>query len=114
MACRAFTFFGLEPDEILNGLRQSREAHKEAGVSTPPIDQAELAALRLILSNVVARLAVLEGPTPDAQRDLLSSMRDTCQLAAERYSGSVDAERPEFIRRMLKHIDEFFKAITIT
>jgi hypothetical protein len=83
-------------------------------VSAPQIDQAELAALRLILSNVVARLAVLEAQTPDARRDLFRSMRDACQLAAERYSGPVDAERPELIRRMLKHIDEFFKGITIT
>jgi hypothetical protein len=83
-------------------------------VSASQIDQAELAALRLILSNVVARLAVLEAQTPDARRDLLRAMRDTCQLAAERYSGPVDAERPELIRRMLKHIDEFFKGITIT
>ena len=83
-------------------------------MSAPQVDQAELAALRLILSNVVARLAVLEAQTPDARRDLLSSMRDACQLAAERYSGRVDAERPELIRRMLKHIDEFFKGITIT
>lgn len=83
-------------------------------MSASQIDQAELAALRLILSNVVARLAVLEAQTPDARRDLLRSMRDTCQLAAERYSGPVDAERPELIRRMLKHIDEFFKGITIT
>jgi hypothetical protein len=46
-------------------------------VSASQIDQAELAALRLILSNVVARLAVLEAQTPDARRDLLRSMRDT-------------------------------------
>jgi hypothetical protein len=82
-------------------------------VSASNADLAELAALRLILSNVVERLAVLEAQTPDARRDLLGAMRDACQLAAERYSGSVDTERPELIRRMLTHIDEFFKGITI-
>jgi hypothetical protein len=82
-------------------------------VSASDADRAELAALRLILSNVVARLAVLEAQTPDARRDLLGAMRDDCQLAAERYSGPVDIERPDLIRRMVRHIDEFFKGITI-
>ena len=41
-------------------------------------------------------------------------MSDSCQLAAERYSGPAGSERQDLIRRMLKHIDEFFKGITIT
>ena len=81
---------------------------------TAQLDQAELAAMRLILSNVVARLVLLETRDPAERRNLLSSMRDACLLAAERSSVPAGAERGDSIRRMLKHIDEFFKAITIT
>jgi hypothetical protein len=83
-------------------------------VTQSQVDHAELAALRLILSNTVARLALLEAPDAQERRNLLRSMSDSCQLAAERYSGPVGAERQDLIRRMLKHIDEFFKGITIT
>jgi hypothetical protein len=77
-------------------------------------DQAELAAMRLILSNVVARLVLLETKDPEERRRLLSSMSDACRLAAERYSiGPAGAEHDELIRRMLRYIDEFFKGLTI-
>ena len=72
------------------------------------LDQAEIAAMRLILSNVVARLVLLEAHDPAERRNLLSSMRDACLLAAERSSIPPVAERGDVIRRMLKHIDEFF------
>jgi len=84
-------------------------------VSASPADPAELAALRVILSNVVARLALLEVKDPEERRRLLGSMSDACQLAAERHSlGPVGAEREDLIRRMLRHVDEFFKGITIS
>lgn len=77
---------------------------------TPHVDPAELAAVRLILSNVVARLALLEARDPEERRNLLGSMSDACQLAAERSPGAAGDER----QRLLRHIDEFFKGITIT
>lgn len=77
-------------------------------------DQAELAALRLILSNVVARLAVLEAGDPEDRRKLLSAMSDACKLAAERYpAGPSGTEHAALIARTVRHIDEFFKGITI-
>ncbi|HEX2278304.1 MAG TPA: hypothetical protein VHN13_14440 [Candidatus Tectomicrobia bacterium] len=74
------------------------------------LDPAEMAAMRLILSNVVARLVLLEAHDPAERRNLLSSMRDVCLMAAERSSVPAGAERGD----VLKHIDEFFKGITIT
>ena len=79
-------------------------------MSAHQIDPAELAALRLILSNVVARLALLERSDPEERRRLLISMSNACQLAAERSSAAVGDQR----QRILKHVDEFFKGITIT
>jgi len=79
-------------------------------VITPHVDPAELAAVRLILSNVVARLALLEARDPEERRNLLGSMSDACQLAAKRSIRAAGDER----QRLLRHIDEFFKGITIT
>jgi hypothetical protein len=77
-------------------------------------DQAELVAMRLVLSNVVARLALLEANNSDDRRKLLGGMSDACKLAAERYPiGPSGAEHAQSISRTLKHIDEFFKGITI-
>jgi hypothetical protein len=82
---------------------------------TAEADQAELAAMRLILSNVVARVALLEASDAESRRILLASMSDGCKLAAERYpAGLSGAERAHMINRILTHIDEFFKGITIT
>ena len=86
------------------------DSTKETGLIAPQIDPAELAAVRLILSNVVARLAVLEARDPVERRVLLKSMNDACQLAAERSPGAAGDER----QRLFKYIDEFFKGITIT
>ncbi len=78
-------------------------------------DQAEVAALRIILSNVVARLAVLEAAEAEQRREMLGRMSDTCKLAAERYPLAASGpEQAAVVRDMLKHIDEFFKGITIT
>ena len=80
-----------------------------------PADQAELAAMRLILSNVVARLALAEASDPSERRRLLSSMSDACKLAAERFpAGPSGAAQGDLIDGILRNIDEFFKGITIT
>jgi hypothetical protein len=81
-----------------------------------PDTQAEIAALKIILANVVARLAItLDGNGGDRVRDLLAEMKDECKLAAEHatLSGSL-AERGKMVNATLTHIDEFFKGITIT
>jgi hypothetical protein len=82
---------------------------------TAPAAQAELAAMRLILSNVVARMALAEANDPGERRRLLNSMSDACKLAAERSpAGTAGAARGDLIDQVLKNIDEFFKGITIT
>ena len=96
------------------GARVGRSATEEACVTASQLDQAEIAAMRLILSNVVARLVLLEAHDPAERRNLLGSMCDVCLMAAERSSVPAGAERGDLVRRMLKHIDEFFKGITIS
>ena len=66
--------------------------------------------MRIILSNVVARLVLLETKHPEERRAFLGSMSDACKLAVERSSGVIGSER----ERVLRRIDEFFKGITIT
>jgi hypothetical protein len=77
---------------------------------------AEIAALKIILSNVVARLAITVGGDGDgAVRELLGEMKDECKLAAEHtVVGRNPAERNRIVNATLTHIDEFFKGITIT
>ena len=70
---------------------------------------AEIAALRLILSNVVARMV---GMSEDGGREMLSEMGDQCKLAAEHIS--VGPERAALVRDIRVYLDEFFKGITIT
>jgi hypothetical protein len=83
-------------------------------MTAPHVDQAELAAMRLILSNVVARLALLEANDPEERRGLLNSMSHACQLAAQRSAiAPAGVNRDDLVARMLRHIDEFFKGITI-
>jgi hypothetical protein len=73
--------------------------------------EAELAALRIVLSNVVARLATSAGPRGSPEiREMLRQMRDECQMAAER-APQAGADSGD---QILRKIDEFFKAITIT
>lgn len=76
---------------------------------------SELAALRIILSNVVARLAERESSDHERVRVLLSEMNDECKLAAQRVTLEAGAaeRRDEVVSRMLTFLDEFFKGITI-
>ena len=81
-----------------------------------PDAQAEIAALKIILANVVARLAItLKGGGGDQVREVLGEMKDECKLAAENatLAGSL-ADRGRMVNATLTHIDEFFKGITIT
>jgi hypothetical protein len=49
-----------------------------------PDAQAEIAALKIILANVVARLAITLERGGDGQvREVLAGMNDECKLAAE-------------------------------
>jgi hypothetical protein len=78
--------------------------------------QAEIAALKIILANVVARLAITLDRGGDGQvREVLAAMKDECKLAAEHATLSSSlAERGRMVNATLTHIDEFFKGITIT
>ena len=80
-----------------------------------PDTQAEIAALKIILANVVARLAITLNQDGGRVREVLAEMKDECKLAAEHatLSGSL-AERGRMVNATLTHIDEFFKGITIT
>ncbi|HEX8663298.1 MAG TPA: hypothetical protein VF744_04640 [Beijerinckiaceae bacterium] len=81
-----------------------------------PDTQAEIAALKIILANVVARLAIALDRDGDGQvREVLEAMKDECKLAAEQttLAGSL-ADRPRLVNATLTRIDEFFKGITIT
>ena len=81
-----------------------------------PDAQAEIAALKIILANVVARLAItLAQKDGDRVPEVLAEMKDECKLAAEHatLSGGL-AERGRMVNSTLTHIDEFFKGITIT
>jgi hypothetical protein len=70
--------------------------------------EAEVAALRIILSNMVARMA---GVNDDAGRAMLSEMADQSKLAAEHMS--VGPDRASLVRDTQVYLDEFFKGITI-
>ena len=81
-----------------------------------PDARAEIAALKIILANVVARLAItLDRNDGERIREVLAGMKDECKLAAEHatLAGSL-AERGQIVNATLTHIDEFFKGITIT
>src|SRR5215213_5995389 len=49
--------------------------------------------MRIILSNVVARLVLLETKHPEERRAFLCSMSDACKLAVERSSSAIGGER---------------------
>ncbi len=77
--------------------------------------QAERTALRLILSNVVAKLAEAQTSDPMERRAYLSQMHDECKLYAEQAMNNLaGTERREAVERTLAVLDEFYKAITIT
>ena len=78
-------------------------------------DQAELAALRIILSNLVARYVTLAGPHGGPEvREMLTKMRDECRLAAERAerSGRGSQERDAAQHRpvLQRHHDHLSEA----
>jgi hypothetical protein len=82
----------------------------------PRDNEAEIAALKIILSNVVARLAItISKESSNAVREMLSEMKDECKLAAEHttVAGRNTAERSQIVNATLTHVDEFFKGITI-
>ena len=70
--------------------------------------EAELAAVRIILSNVVARLAV---GAPNAM-EALDSMRLQCKLAAE-HTTTLGPDRTRVVEAAQTYIDELFRGITI-
>jgi hypothetical protein len=75
-------------------------------------DQAELSALRIILSNLVARHVTTAGPHGGPEvREMLTKMRDECRLAAERAPNEAGVD---LRNEALRSIDQFFKGITIT
>ena len=77
--------------------------------------QSERAALRIILSNVVAQLAAMGGSDPMERRTRLSKMNDQCRLAAEQAMNHVPgADRAVLVDQIIQNLDEFFKGITIT
>jgi hypothetical protein len=78
--------------------------------------EGEIAALKIILSNVVARLAITTSGSSDRVREMLASMKDECKLAAEHatYSSQSGADRSRLVTDTLTQIDQFFKGITIT
>ncbi len=64
--------------------------------------EAEVAALKIILRNVVARLALDASASREEVRAMLDQMRDERRSAARNEAST------------LTSIDEFFKNITIT
>ena len=64
--------------------------------------EAEVVALKVILRNVVARLALDASASREEVRAMLDQMGDECRSAARNEVG------------VLTSIDEFFKNITIT
>ncbi len=77
--------------------------------------QAERTALRIILSNVVAKLVEAETADPIERRAYLSRMHDECKLSAEQAMNNVaGSERRQGIDRTFTVLNEFFKSITIT
>ena len=73
--------------------------------------EADLSALKIILSNVVARLALKAGGSREEVQATLDQMRAECCSAANRSAlqrGSASASDT------LATIDEFFGNITVT
>ena len=70
----------------------------------------EIAALRIIVSNLVGRMAAQQS---DGGRRLLEEMADQCKLAAER-NASAGLDRTRLLEQTRTYLTEFFKGITIT
>jgi hypothetical protein len=77
-----------------------------------PSAQAELAAIRIILQNVVAHLVTIQSDDPDQIRLRLAKMKDDCKIAAEHLmiGGS---DRTNIVNEMVQTIDDLFNNITI-
>jgi hypothetical protein len=76
--------------------------------------EAERTALRIILSNVVAHLAVESSSDPVERRARLKHMNDQCRLAAEHAMAHVPgADRSRLIDHLIRYLDEFYKSVTI-
>ncbi len=71
----------------------------------------EIVAVRIILSNVLARLVLLEGQAGSDVRDRLAVMNDQCKLAAE-HTMYLGPDRGRFVGAVRTYLDEFFKGIT--
>ena len=77
--------------------------------------EAERAALRIVISNVVARLVVSQTADPMERRELLSRINDECKLAANHSISSLAGDdQRAFKDQVFLALDEFFKGITIT
>jgi hypothetical protein len=77
--------------------------------------EAERAALRIVVSNVVARLVVSQTADPMERRELLSRINDECKLAANHaLSTRAGDDQRAFTDQVFLALDEFFKGITIT
>ena len=77
--------------------------------------EAERAALRIVLSNVLARLVVSQTSDPMERRELLSRINDECKLAANQSISSLSGDdQRAFTDRVFQTLDEFFKGITIS
>ena len=77
--------------------------------------QAERTALRIILSNVVAKLAAAHASDPMERREFLSRMQDECKLAANQAITVVPGdERSAFTGQVFTSLNDFYKGITIT
>ena len=74
---------------------------------------AEVAALRIILSNVLARLLVLETTGGEDLRVRLAAMNDERKRAAE-HAMYLGPDRGSSVGEVRTYIDEFFKGITTT
>ena len=83
---------------------------------TDPIRaDAERAALRIVLSNVVARLVVAQSSDPMERRELLSRITDECKIAANHaISNRAGDDQRAYTDQVFQALDEFFKGITIT
>ena len=76
--------------------------------------QAERAALRIILSNIVAQLAAMEADSV-GRRARLDKMKDQGRRAAEQSMNHVPGtDRGRLVDEVIQNLDDFYKSITIT
>ena len=73
------------------------------------VPEAELIAIRIVLSSLLARVAVASPNAGEA----LDAMRLQCKLAAERTT-TLGPDRSQVVEAAQTYIDELFRGITIT